>query len=124
MSTEASEKTVTTKAKVSPRLSVGMPSIALAVTIMLVLFGGIIYTTTTSTKADIANKRAAFENVLNMSSAELESKTVTELNGYRKDIVVAGHYSPALGNITGYHEAAVERELLRIHELIMKKTDH
>lgn len=99
-------------------------SIAGAVAIMAVFLGGAGYATITSTTADMANKRASFEKVLNMSSAELEGKTVAELNDYRQDLKRAANYSLAFGNITGYDEDVVVHELNQVNELILKKTEH
>ncbi|BCW71879.1 hypothetical protein NicSoilB8_29230 [Arthrobacter sp. NicSoilB8] len=79
--------------------------------------------TTTASRNDQAEKRATFEKVLNMSSAELESKTVTELNGYQADIVKAGHHNMGLGNITGYDKTVVDHELKQVNDLILKKID-
>ena len=124
MSAEPTHVNVPSTAKPSPRLSVGIPSIALAATVMVVLFSAVGYAAVTSSEADRANKREAFENVLNLSSAELESKSVAELKGYHLDIVNAGHYSLAIGNISGYDDAIIDRELDQVNELIARKTDH
>jgi hypothetical protein len=56
-----------------------------------------------------------------MPNAELESKSVTELNDYRKNIESG---SQMLGNATGYDTEVVNRELKRVNDLILKKTAH
>jgi hypothetical protein len=71
-------------------------AIAFAMALAIFLAGTVIH----ASNADQAEKRAIFEKVLNMSSAELDAKSVQELNGYRQDIERAGHYNVYLGNIT------------------------
>lgn len=67
------------------------------------------------------SRHATFEKVLNMPNAELESKSVTELNDYRKNIESGNQM---LGNATGYDTEVVNRELKRVNDLILKKTAH
>jgi hypothetical protein len=74
-------------------------------------------------RADQADKRAAFEKVLEMSSAELESKTLPELNGYRKDIRDAADYGLGFTNVTGYSSDVVKHKIEQVNALILKKVD-
>lgn len=122
----STESTAPATEKTPKLASFGSTEIAVAVAVMAALFGGVGlgYSTITSTNADMATKGASFEKVLNMSSAELEGKTVAELNGYRQDIKRAANYSLAFGNITGYDEDVVVHELNQVNELILKKTEH
>lgn len=69
----------------------------------------------------VESRHATFEKVLHMPNAELESKSVTELNDYRKDIESG---SQMLGNATGYDKEVVSRELKRVNDLILTKTAH
>jgi hypothetical protein len=99
-------------------------SLIIAVVVMLVLMAGLVSIGMSVSNADRADKRAAFEHVLNMSSTDLEGKSLPELNGYRQDIVNASNYSVVAGNISGYDSSVVERELSQVNALILQKTDH
>jgi hypothetical protein len=124
MSTAVLTKTSETTAKTAPPVRSELGSIALIVTTLAILLGGVIYACVTSSVADMDAKRAAFENVLNISSEEMKGKSVSELSGYRKDILGASEYAPAIGNISGYDESVAYHELYEINELILQKIAH
>lgn len=69
----------------------------------------------------VESKHATFDKVLHMPNADLASKSVTELNDYRRDIESG---SQMLGNATGYDKEVVSRELKRVNDLILTKTAH
>lgn len=95
--------------------------IAIAGAIAVVLLAAL---GTPAVQSDQASKRAAFEKVAVMSSDELESKTLPELNGYRTDILDAANYAFGFfGNITGYSSDFQTHELDQVNALIMKKAD-
>lgn len=123
MSTEAMNKTSKTTARTSQPMRFGTPSLAIVITTLAILFGAAIYAGVAVTAANMDAKRAAFENVLKISSDELKGKSVAELSGYRKDILGASEYSLAFGNISGYDESVVSHELNQINELILQKLD-
>lgn len=91
---------------------------------MLVLFTAVGLFANDLYNRDVEAKRAAFEQVLNMSSSELESKSVAELNSYRQDIEKVSRRSLLAGNISGYDDSVVNQELKQVNDLILKKTDH
>jgi hypothetical protein len=73
-------------------------------------------------EADQSGKRVAFENVLQMSSEELEGKSVSDLTEYRQAIRDVSHYSLVIGNVSGYDKEILDRELGQVESLILKKT--
>lgn len=122
--TTAPEATPTEAASESTSSSSGTSPVITAVAVMLVLLGVVGFSANAYYTHDVESKREAFENVLNMPTSELETKSASELNDYRKEMERAASYSPLIGNVSGYDNAVVERELKRVNDLILQKTDH
>jgi hypothetical protein len=95
--------------------------VAVAGTLAVVLLAAL---ATPAVQSDQASKRAAFEKVIVMSSDELESKSLPELNSYRRDILDAANFGLGFfGNITGYSTDLQTHELDQVNALILKKAD-
>lgn len=122
--TTAPETTPTVSASDSKTSSSGPSPVITAVAVTLFLSTVVGFSANAYYTNLVENKRGTFEKVLNMPTSELEMKSASELNDYRKEIESGARMSPLIGNVTGYDGVIVERELKRVNDLILKKTAH
>lgn len=94
-----------------------------AIVVMIVLFGGAIWTAAVMFDKEVANRQAGFETVIQLSAEDLEGKSVEELRGYLQDVKLVGVNAGIYGNSSGYDKEIVEREHKQINDLIKYKTD-
>lgn len=114
----------TPSAATAPRPSTPYANAAIAVLITAIGMGAAVWSGGSMMKGTHDQQRAAFENVLQMPSDELDTKSVAELRGYLHNVKKAGNSSIVFGNVSGYDMDIVEREYNQINDLIKAKTDN